>query len=137
MRLRTFGFLTAIAMVATACITEQPAIFITLDQVLPDTVSETDLDIRGAIVRDPTSASARFTVMAITTNPLSVDTQEVLSGSAGVFDLTVPIARDTVGVLHQIVITATEEADESLSDQIGPFQVVGIRLGPALRWENR
>ena len=137
MRLRALIFvLPAVALIASACITEQRAIlFVSIDPPPPATVTDPEFDVVGLVVRSPPDPLAVFTVTAITTSPDGVDTATVETGSAGNFIVRIPIARDTLGILNDVLIVAMDDTDDAISDDAA-FQVIGLRSGPDLRGGN-
>ena len=137
MRLRTVTFvLVAVALIGSACITEQRAIlFVSIDPPPPATVEESEFDVAGLVVRSPPDPLAIFTVTAITTSPSGVDTAVVQSGTAGNFIIRIPIARDTLGVLNQVLIIATDDTPDAISAEAA-FSINGLRTGPALRGQD-
>lgn len=134
MQLRALTFAMAtVALVASACITEQrPILFITLDPPPPATVEDPGFDILGVVVRAPPDPLAVFTVTAITTSPGAVDTSIVQSGSAGNFSVQIPIARDTIAINNDVVVMATDDTEDVISQAIA-FTIIGLRETQALR----
>jgi hypothetical protein len=137
MRIRATAFvLTTVALIASACITDQrPVIFISFDPLPPDTVQDPVLFVTGVVVRAPPDPNAVFVVTAIAVNSLRVDTVETFSGSAGVFTLRVPIAVDSAGVENTITVSAVDEDEDSISDE-QTFTVIGLIENPVLRRED-
>ncbi len=134
MGLRALTFIMAtVALVASACITEQRAIlFISIDPPPPATVQDPEFDVIGVVVRSPPDPLAVFTVTVITTSPGTVDTSIVLTGSAGSFSVPIPIARDTIGIANDVVIAASDETQDVISQPVA-FTIIGVREVPALR----
>lgn len=135
MRLRALTFiLVTVTLVASACITEQRAVLlISVDP--PDTVEQAEFNVIGVVVRAPPDPLAVFTLTAITTSPDAVDTTAVLTGSAGNFTVRIPIARDTVGVPNDVVLIATDDTEDAISDEAG-FRIIGLRAGAVFRRGN-
>lgn len=125
--------MVTVALVASACITEQrPILFISLDPPPPPTVADPAFNIIGVVIRSPPDPLAVLTVTAITTSPGAVDTSIVQSGSAGSFSVLIPIARDTIGVTNNVVVVATDDTEDVISRPIA-FTIIGLRDVPALR----
>ncbi len=137
MRLGTLtSIMATVALVASACITEQRAIlFITIDPPPPPTVEDPEFDVVGVVVRSPPDPQAVFTVTAITTSPGGVDTSIVVTGSAGNFSVPIPIERDTLGIANDVVIVATDDTEDVISQPVG-FTILGIREAPLLRGQG-
>jgi hypothetical protein len=134
MKSRALTFIAVtVALVASACITEQRAIlFISFDSPPPATVDESEYNLLGVVVRSPPDPLAVFTVTAITTSPRGVDTTVVQTGSAGSFTVRIPIELDTLGVTNDVVVSATDDTEDVISQPVG-FTIIGLREAPALR----
>ena len=137
MRLRELTFVLAtVTLVASACITEgRPVLLISLDPPPPTTVEDPEFNVIGVVVRAPPDPLAVFTLTAITTSPDAVDTTAVLTGSAGNFTVRIPIARDTIGIPNDVVLIATDDTEDAISNEAA-FRIIGIREGAVFRRGN-
>ncbi len=104
---------------------QQVVLFISLDPPPPATVTDPGLDVIGVVFRSPPDPSAVFTVTAITTSPGAVDTSIVQAGSAGSFTVRIPIARDTIGIINDVVVVATEDIEDVISQPVA-FTIIGL-----------
>ena len=128
MRLRTLtSIVTAVVLVASACITEQRAILVlTIDPPPPDTVFDSEFNVFGLVTRTPPDPLGQFTVTAITTSPnRAPDTTVVQTGSVGNYQVLITIDRDTLGITNDVSLFATDETEDAISQSTG-FTVIGL-----------